>query len=98
MLWRKDISSKEKENFTESELQQKDLFDETYEIGVYFTGDLPKKKIHIIIKAPGKYAISFSKPAYLLTVLSSLKALPLVSEARFRFLATHICDPANFAI
>ena len=86
MLWKKDISSKEKGNFTESDLQEDDLLDETYAIGVYFPGDLQKRKIHVIVKAPGKYGNSFSNWAYLPTVLSSLKPLLSVSETWILFL------------
>jgi len=53
-LWKKVIVSRERGNFQESELQDKDLLDEADRIRDHFTEDPPERCIHIIIQAPSK--------------------------------------------
>ena len=56
----------------------------SFQINKYFIRDPPQGHIHVVTR------VSFSNYAYFLTVLSSLKPLPPVSETRVSFLNTNI--------
>ena len=59
VLWRIDVLSRQKKNFEESRLHDRQPLDDADDIGVHFNGDPPKQHIHIIIKVPGMYGICF---------------------------------------
>ena len=54
ILWKKNIVSRARSNFSESELEDNDLLDGADVIGNVFTEALPRESIHVIIKASGK--------------------------------------------